>query len=216
VEDCDLSWQGDDNLAVWSAGDRADNITFRNNVLSQAKTENLPKTRWGNCVAIYGGSRITVSNTTCYHSSNAGVKMVEDFEGSWGENSSIQVHDTFTDEHVPSCQGGPAENECEEAKPIAKILPGWIKHSDVNCLKAGTVVQPDAYYSTEGITAAACMAACAFHSAVALVALPNLCTAVVTTDEGHCYFRKDIKLDSCESDVSFNLWLAPSSLEIFI
>jgi len=221
VEDCDLSWQGDDNLAVWSAGDRADNITFRNNIVSQAKTENLPATRWGNCVALYGGSRITVSNTTCYHSSNAGVKMAEDFMGTFGENTIIQVQDTFTDEGVPACQGGPAGTACEPHVPIADQLPGWVKHSDTNCLEGGTVVQPNAYWSTQGITPAACMAACVAHSAVAIAANGTPCTAVVTMllradiNLVQCYLRADINLDSCESEVSYDVWLAPRSLDIF-
>ena len=105
VEDCELSFQGDDNLAVWSVGDRADNITFRNNIVSQAKTENHPSPHWGNCVALYGGKRINVLNTTCYHSSNAGVMMSEQFEGGWGFSSLVTVHDMVTDEEdIPACE----------------------------------------------------------------------------------------------------------------
>lgn len=216
VEDCDLSWQGDDNLAVWSAGDRADNITFRNNVVSQAKTTNLPSTRWGNCVALYGGSRITVSNTTCYHSSNAGVKMDASFKGSFGENTSIQVHDTFTDEGVPACQGSPAGAECEKAIPVADQLPGWVKHPNTNCYSkhGAIVVAPDSYWSTESISPVACMAGCASHAAASAEGRTP-CEAVVTTGEGHCYFRAAINLDLCDSNIdemygSFDLWMAPA------
>jgi hypothetical protein len=218
VEDCDLSWQGDDNLAVWSAGDRADNITFRNNVVSQAKTTNLPSTRWGNCVALYGGSRITVSNTTCYHSSNAGVKIDESFKGSFGENTNIQVHDIFTDEGVPACQGASsARAACEEAKPVADQLPGWVKHSNTNCYSkhGATVVAPDSYWSTDPISPVACMAGCAAHAAASTRGRTP-CTAVVTTGEGHCYFRTDINLDLCDSNIdemygSFDVWMSPDS-----
>lgn len=208
VEDCELSHQGDDNLAVWSAGDRADNITFRNNIVSQAKTENLPSPRWGNCVALYGGSRITVSNTTCYHSSNAGVMMRESFKGTWGENSQITVDDMVTDEDIPACKGGPSGGVqgCQPSQHPTQ-LPGWIQTQGRNCYEGfgGSVVEPD-YYSPEsgeGITAVACMAAC--------VASTRPCNAVVTTDGGDCWFRKGIEVNSCQQDSNFDLWMAPQA-----
>lgn len=211
VEECELSWQGDDNLAVWSAGDRADNITFRNNIVSQAKTMNLPSTRWGNCVALYGGSRIFVFNTTCYHSSKAGVKMAGSFRGSWGENSHILVRNIFTDEGVPSCSGFVAGAECEEAKPVADQLPGWVKQSGTNCYldHGARVVAPDAYWSKQGISPAACMAGCAAQAA-ASGRWSSPCTAVVTGN-GACYFRRDINLDLCDADGSYDVWMAPDS-----
>merc|ERR1712070_1042807 len=42
------------------------------------------------------------------------------------------------------------------------------------------------------------------------------CTAVVTTGEGECYFRTDIDMDQCDTNIdeslgSFNVWIAPGS-----
>jgi len=222
VEECDMSFQGDDNLAVWSAGDKADNILFQNNILSQAKTENHPSPRWGNCVAIYGGSRIKVLNTTCYHSSDAGAMMSESFSGSWGQNSQITVQDMFTDENnIPACQcrvGFDSGNDCTtdsggaptklkgcNSQQTPDQLPNWVPHAGLNCYEGygAKIVQPDTYAPEEGITAVACMAACAASS------IP--CTAVVTSKNGECWLRTDVDLNSCQQSDSVDVWLAPNS-----
>lgn len=208
VEDCELSFQGDDNLAVWSASDRADNITFRNNIVSQAKTTNLASPRWGNCVALYGGGHITVQNTTCYHSSNAGVKMSQDFRGSWGNNSKIIVEGMVTDESTPACtDGGPRDVIGCKSEKSPELLPDWVKKAELNCYEGfgATVVPPDAYAPDEGITAVACMAACA--SSV----VP--CSAVVTSVKNECFLRTQVNLSSCVQDFAFDTWLAPDSPE---
>merc|ERR1711865_491085 len=205
VEDCELSFQGDDNLAVWSAGDRADNITFRNNMLSQAKTENYGSPRWGNCVALYGGSGINVFNTTCYHSSNAGVRMSDEFHGAWGSSSKITVEGMVTDEGTPACEvssGSPATPGCDDIEaPLS--LPGWIQNTGANCYEGAgaTAASFDVYAPPEGITPVACMAACASSM------LP--CTAVVTSTTGECWMRNDVDLNSCDQDDYFDTWLAP-------
>lgn len=146
--------------------------------------------------------------------------MVQDFEGSWGPNSNIQVQNTFTDEGVPACQvqgQQPAGVDCEDAKAVADHLPGWEKHSQTNCYAdhGATVVAPDAYWSTETISPTACMAGCAAHAADS-GDFRKPCTAVVTTDQGECYFRADIDVDQCDTNIdeslgSFNLWIAPGS-----
>merc|ERR1712224_597829 len=158
-----------------------------------------------------------MGNTTCYHSSNAGVKMDDSFFGSWGENSHVQVDNTFTDEGVSSCTGivdvggtNPGAH-CEEAKPVADQLPGWVKQSGTNCyLNHGArAVAPDAYWSKQGISPAACMAGCAAQAA-ASGKWSSPCTAVVTGN-GACYFRRDINLDLCDADGSYDVWMAPDS-----
>lgn len=217
VEDCMLSFQGDDNLAVWSAGDRADNITFRNNVVSQARTENHPSPRWGNCVALYGGSRINVVNTTCYHSSNSGVKISQEFQGSWGPQSNINVEGTVIDEDwIPACSEvgsggvfhhGGAIFQCEE-KSQAVPLPGWTRHESANCHQGagGIPVPPDSYAPDEGITPVACMAACAGSV--------DACAAVVTSADGGCWLRKEVDLGSCEQQSES--WPAPGYYDTWV
>ncbi|MDG2305721.1 MAG: hypothetical protein P8R42_13970 [Candidatus Binatia bacterium] len=71
VEHCNLSYQGDDNLAVWSVPgpNRMRNITFYDNTLSQVRSTN-PNQPWGNCIAIYGGGgagpqRIWIDRNKC-------------------------------------------------------------------------------------------------------------------------------------------------------
>lgn len=205
VEHCELFFQGDDNLAVWSAGDRADNITFRHNIVSQARTENHPSPRWGNCVALYGGSGISVLNTTCYHSSNAGVRMSDEFRGAWGQNSQITVEDMVTDEAIPGCQGGPNGKVSCSSGQLPSSLPGWVQHANTNCYEGNgaAAVPPDAYAPQEGITAVACMAACAAST------IP--CTAVVTSDNGECFLRTAVDLNSCQQDGYHDVWLAPTT-----
>lgn len=107
VSDCTLRHQGDDNLAVWSAGNSATNIVLKNNKLSQTETNN-PSTTWGNCVALYGGGLIEVTDTVCTGTSNGGVKFAEPpmmFGGTWGQNTKVLVQDMVTDNGKPSCVG---------------------------------------------------------------------------------------------------------------
>jgi hypothetical protein len=206
VENCDLSFQGDDNLAVWSARDFASEIIFRNNVLSQAKTTNYAAPRWGNCIALYGGGRITVENNTCYHTSDAGVKTSDEFKGEWGNNSQITVTGMVTDEDKPACTNigqQPALVTGCEAVSSADSLEGWVKMEGTNCYEGygASTVPPGTYAPDEGITAVACMAACAAST------IP--CTAVATTVDGGCWLATDIDLDSCQQDADFDMWLSP-------
>jgi len=90
VSGSDLSVAGDDNLAVWSAGDKATQIVFKDNKVSQMYTTN-PVTTWGNCVAIYGGSHIEVHNTDCYSTNDGVVKISSEFGGSFGDRTHIVV-----------------------------------------------------------------------------------------------------------------------------
>merc|ERR1712070_1346674 len=78
-----------------------------------------------------------------------------------------------------------------------------------------TAVAPDAYWSTESISPSACMAGCASHAADSSD-FRKPCTAVVTTGQGECYFRTDIDMDQCDTNIdeslgSFTLCIAPSS-----
>ncbi len=60
VENCDFRYTGDDGVALWSTGAVNNNCTVRFN------TVKLP---WlANCIAVYGGHDITVSDNICYDS----------------------------------------------------------------------------------------------------------------------------------------------------
>jgi hypothetical protein len=199
VQNCNLAFQGDDNLAVWSAGDRAHSILFRNNIVSQAKTTNYANPRWGNCVALYGGDRITVENTICYHSSDAGVKMSDEFGGSWG--GWVKVTGMTTDENKPACTTVGASTSTEGCEMVQSpdSLEGWVKAEGKNCYDGAgaSSVPPDPYAPEEGVTAVACMAAC--HAST----IP--CTAVTTSPTGECWLRTDVVLDSCEDDAGYDM-----------
>jgi hypothetical protein len=104
VEDCKLAFQGDDNLAVWSHNDMATDIVFSRNHVSQKQSTN-PDKSWGNCVALYGGSRIQVLDTNCEHTSNGGVKFANSFGGGFARGTDVLVQNMQTDSGKPNCAG---------------------------------------------------------------------------------------------------------------
>jgi len=150
-------------------------------------------------------------NTTCYHSSNAGVIMSEKFEGAWSNHSLITVQGMTTDEQIPVCEilkgGNFVETVgCNSGQTIVSSLPGWVQHRNTNCWQGqgAAEVAPDAYAPDEGITPVACMAACAASFLT--------CTAVVTSSAGECYLRNEVDLNSCEEATEFDFWMAPNSV----
>jgi len=103
VQNCDISFAGDDNLAVWSFQDAVYNIKFDRNSLGQVFSTN-PYKAWGNCIAIYGGGAgIEVTNNKCYSTSDGIVKISENFGGSFSDKTHIVVSGNYVDNGRPEC-----------------------------------------------------------------------------------------------------------------
>lgn len=101
VEGCKCGWNGDDNFAVWSQGDLAHDLFFKNNWASQKSTEDPD---WGNCFAIYGGGQnIWVRDSECEETTNAAVKVSWDFRGSFSDWTTINIENVATDDGKPVC-----------------------------------------------------------------------------------------------------------------
>merc|ERR1712070_1184388 len=99
-----------------------------------------------------------------------------------------------TDENKPACTtvGAAAPYDGCDMVQSADSLDGWVKAEGKNCYEGAgaSTVPPDPYAPAEGVTAVACMAACAAST------IP--CTAVATSPTGECWLRTDVDLDSCE------------------
>lgn len=132
--------------------------------------------------------------------------MVEDFQGTWGSKTSIDVFGTTTDEGTPACQGQPYGTSGCSVTSAPDFLPGWSQSQGLNCYEGygATVVAPEPYspQSGEGISEVACMAACAVST--------RPCTAVVTSKYGDCYLRTDVDVTSCQQQDDFSLWMLGS------
>jgi len=132
VEDCNVGFQGDDNFAVWSAGDLAHNITFRNNKASQHDSTN-PNKYWGNCVAIYGGgSNINVLGVHCSGTADGGVKFSRRFGGGFSSKTSVLVQNVVVDNGKPACVD---EDECAgKATNLPAVIDNCPKPAGSECL----------------------------------------------------------------------------------
>merc|ERR1719221_460842 len=134
VEDCDIRNCGDDTYAIWSIGDLAENITFRNNVAVKPryrpgcwsswtpwKCDQRDAEDWTKqyCFAIYGGKTSAFYNNVCTDARDAVA---------YGNFQDVLFGGVFTDESASVVQGMAGYwdgNTCFFSQP-AQFLSGSI------------------------------------------------------------------------------------------
>jgi hypothetical protein len=117
VEDCAINHTGDDTYAIWSAGDKESDVTFRGN---RATLPRYPRTWLASCFAVYGGNRSAFVNNQCVGTGERGMIFFDNgFHGLFAPNASSTVlNNTQDDLHKPICGGMSFPNKVVNA-------PGW-------------------------------------------------------------------------------------------